>query len=60
MGILEDALSGAITEEMKTVAEDQGRPPEFISRGIASGRIVIPVSPYRYTKPVGDRRGAKD
>ncbi len=42
---------------MKIVAKAEGKTPEFILRGIASGRIVIPRSPYRYTKPVGIGKG---
>ncbi|NMC09390.1 MAG: phosphomethylpyrimidine synthase ThiC [Methanothrix sp.] len=59
MGILDDALAGRLTEEMKLVAESEGRTPEFILRGIASGKIVIPVSPYRYTRPVGIGKGLR-
>jgi phosphomethylpyrimidine synthase len=59
LGILEDAKSGRITEEMKTVAEDEGVAPEFILRGMVSGRIVIPTSPYRYTRPVGIGKGLR-
>lgn len=42
---------------MKTVAEAEGKTPEFILRGMAAGRIVIPRSPYKYTKPVGIGKG---
>lgn len=59
MGILRDALAGKITDEMKIVAEDESVTPEFICRGIAHGRIVIPTSPYRYTKPVGIGKGLR-
>jgi phosphomethylpyrimidine synthase len=59
LGILEDAKAGRITEEMKTVAEDEGVTPEFIRRGMVSGRIVIPISPYRYTRPVGIGKGLR-
>jgi phosphomethylpyrimidine synthase len=38
---------------MKKVAEVEGVEPEFVRRGIETGRIVIPVSPYRYTRPCG-------
>ena len=47
MTIVEDAQKGIITEEMKVVAKDEGLDPEFIRRGVAAGRIVIPTSPYR-------------
>jgi phosphomethylpyrimidine synthase len=59
MGIMEEAISGRITEEMKIVADNEGVTPEFIRRGIARGRIVIPASPYRYTRPVGIGKGLR-
>ena len=59
LGIMEDATAGRITEEMKKVAEDEGKTPEFICRGIAAGKIVIPVSPYRHTRPVGIGKGLR-
>ena len=59
MSILEDAVAGKITEEMIVVAKEEGKTPEFICRGIASGRIVIPKSPYRFTKPVGIGKGLR-
>jgi phosphomethylpyrimidine synthase len=59
LGIMEDAIAGKITDEMRTVAKDEGKTPEFICRGIASGRIVIPVSPYSYTRPVGIGKGLR-
>lgn len=59
MSILEDAVAGKITEEMRVVAKVEGKTPEFICRGIASGRIVIPRSPYRFTKPVGIGKGLR-
>lgn len=48
-----------MTEEMNLVAEWEGKTPEFILRGVASGKIVIPVSPYRYTRPVGIGKGLR-
>ncbi len=56
---MEDAVAGRITDEMRIVAEAEKVTPEFICRGIACGRIVIPVSPYRYTKPVGIGKGLR-
>ncbi|NLI62964.1 MAG: phosphomethylpyrimidine synthase ThiC [Methanosarcinaceae archaeon] len=50
MSIVTDAKNGKVTEEMKIVAEFEDLDPEFIRRGIASGRIVIPTSPYRKVK----------
>lgn len=59
MGLLDDACAGRQTDEMKLVAKAEGKTPEFILRGIASGRIVIPCSPYRYTRPVGIGKGLR-
>lgn len=59
MSFLEDAKKGIITEEMKQVAADEGLDPEFVRRGVASGRIVIPISPYRRTRPVGIGKGLR-
>ncbi len=44
---------------MKQVAKEEGVEPEFVRRGIAGGRIVIPVSPYRHTKPCGIGKGLR-
>ncbi|NYT01313.1 MAG: phosphomethylpyrimidine synthase ThiC [Methanosarcinales archaeon] len=57
MGLIDEAKAGRITKEMETVARDEGVSPEYIRRGIQSGRIVIPVSPYRYTRPMGVGKG---
>ncbi len=59
MTIVTDAKNGKITEEMKIVAEVEGKDPEFIRRGIASGRIVIPMTPYRDIKLCGIGEGLK-
>jgi phosphomethylpyrimidine synthase len=59
MSLINEAKNGNITEEMKTVAEAEGVEPEFVRRGIETGRIVIPVSPYRYTKPCGIGKGLR-
>ncbi|KPQ41163.1 MAG: thiamine biosynthesis protein ThiC, partial [Candidatus Methanoperedens nitroreducens] len=59
MSLITEARNGNITEEMKKVAEVEGIEPEFVRRGIESGRIVIPVSPYRYTKPCGIGKGLR-
>ena len=39
---LDLARTGKISSEMRRVANDEGVDPEFIRRGIAKGRIVIP------------------
>ncbi len=59
MNLIAEAKTGIITEEMKQVAEDEKVEPEKVRRGVASGRIVIPVSPYRYTKPCGIGKGLR-
>ncbi|MEI7826609.1 MAG: phosphomethylpyrimidine synthase ThiC [Euryarchaeota archaeon] len=59
MTLIDRAKQGIITNEMKTVASDEGVTPEFICRGIANGQIVIPISPYRETKPIGIGKGLK-
>ncbi|MGZ4847555.1 MAG: phosphomethylpyrimidine synthase ThiC, partial [Halobacteriota archaeon] len=59
MTLIDRAKQGIITDEMKVVASAEGVMPEFICRGIANGRIVLPVSPYRDTKPIGIGKGLK-
>jgi phosphomethylpyrimidine synthase len=59
MTLIDRAKQGIITNEMKTVASDEGVTPEFVCRGIANGQIVIPISPYRETKPIGIGKGLK-
>ncbi len=59
MTLIDQAKQGIITEEMKIVASEEGTTPEFICRGIAQGRIVIPVSPYRKTRPIGIGKGLR-
>jgi phosphomethylpyrimidine synthase len=59
MSLIGEAKKGNLTEEMKEVAEEERVEPEFVRRGMASGRIVIPVSPYRYTKPCGIGKGLR-
>ena len=59
MTIVTDAKSGKITEEMKIVAANENKDPEFIRRGIAAGRIVIPMTPYRDIKLCGIGEGLR-
>ncbi|MDI3539092.1 MAG: phosphomethylpyrimidine synthase, partial [Methanolobus sp.] len=59
MTIVTDAKNGKITEEMKIVAKNEGKDPEFIRRGIAAGRIVIPMTPYRDIKLCGIGEGLR-
>jgi len=59
MTLIDLAKKGTITNEMRAVASEEGVTPEYVCRGIASGRIVIPISPYRQTRPVGVGKGLK-
>jgi phosphomethylpyrimidine synthase len=59
LGIIEDAKAGKITPEMEVVAKEEGVTLEAIRRGIVSGNIVIPISPYRKTRPVGIGKGLR-
>ncbi|WP_094227885.1 phosphomethylpyrimidine synthase ThiC [Methanolobus psychrotolerans] len=59
MTIVTDAKNGQITEEMKIVAKNEGKDPEFIRRGIAAGRIVIPMTPYRDIRICGIGEGLR-
>ncbi|MDD1727527.1 MAG: phosphomethylpyrimidine synthase ThiC, partial [Methanospirillum sp.] len=59
MSIVEDARRGIITEEMKTVAAQEGVTEDYIRRGIAAGHIVIPISPYRKVKVCGIGEGLR-
>jgi len=59
MSFLEDAKKGIISEEMKSVAKDEGVTPDFVRRGIAEGHIVVPVSPYRKVRAVGIGKGLR-
>ncbi|MCD6277374.1 phosphomethylpyrimidine synthase ThiC, partial [candidate division WOR-3 bacterium] len=47
MTLIEKARAGKITEEMRSIAEREGRSPEYIRDGIANGRIVIPLNRNR-------------
>ncbi len=59
MSIVDDARSGTITEEMRTVARQEGVTEEFVRRGVAGGHITIPVSPYRDVKICGIGEGLR-
>lgn len=39
---MSEAKRGSATPEMKAVARDEGKPVEFILRGLAGGRLIIP------------------
>ncbi|MHA1274871.1 MAG: phosphomethylpyrimidine synthase ThiC [Promethearchaeota archaeon] len=51
------AKDGKITEEMKIVAEKEKVDPEFIRRGLANGRIIVPKSNIREIEPIGIGEG---
>ena len=51
------ARDGKITEEMKLVAKKEQVDVEFIRKGIAQGRIIIPKSNQRKTEPMGIGEG---
>jgi len=59
MTLLEDAKRGIITDEMKTVGKSEGVTVDFVRRGMAEGRIVIPISPYRKVKICGIGEGLR-
>ena len=59
MSLVRDAQNGTVTEEMKIVAQVEGVDPEFVRSGVASGRIVIPISPYRETRACGVGKGMR-
>ncbi|MBE0522832.1 MAG: phosphomethylpyrimidine synthase ThiC [Methanosarcinales archaeon] len=59
MNLIEEAQKGNITEEMKEVAVAEGVEPDFVRRGIAAGRIVIPITPYRDIKYCGIGKGLR-
>lgn len=42
-----EAKRGRVTPEIQAVAASEGKPVEFIMRGLAAGRIVIPHNPKR-------------
>ncbi|MDH7593834.1 MAG: phosphomethylpyrimidine synthase ThiC [Methanomicrobiales archaeon] len=59
MGMIEEARRGIVTEEMREVAKSEGVSEDFVRRGVAEGRIVIPVSPYREVKICGIGEGLR-
>ncbi|MCD5425925.1 MAG: phosphomethylpyrimidine synthase ThiC [Methanosarcinaceae archaeon] len=54
-----EAKNGKITDEMKAVANAEGVDAEFIRKGVAAGRIVIPISPYREVNYCGIGKGLR-
>jgi phosphomethylpyrimidine synthase len=59
MSLITSAKRGMVTEEMQTVAREEGVTEDFVRRGIAEGRIVIPVSPYRTVRFCGIGEGLR-
>ncbi len=56
----EEALKGNITQEMRSVARDEGRSPEEIRVGVAQGLIAIPYNPlHKNCNPIGIGKGLK-
>ena len=51
------ARQGKITEEMKLVAKKEQVDVEFVRKGIAQGRIIVPKSNQRKTEPMGIGEG---
>ncbi len=47
MTLIETARKGKISTQMRDVARNEGVDPEFIRKGIAKGRIVIPKNAHR-------------
>ena len=51
------AKEGKISKEMEIVAKKEQHDIEFLRRGIANGRIIIPKSNQRDTDPIGIGEG---
>jgi hydroxymethylpyrimidine synthase len=59
MSLITSAKRGIITDEMRTVAREEGVTEDFVRRGVAEGHIVIPVSPYREVRICGIGEGLR-
>lgn len=57
MTLLERAKAGEIDDDMRIVAEKEGRSPEYIRDQVAAGRIVIPKNRLRKFSAVGIGEG---
>ncbi len=55
--LLKHARDGKITKDMEIVAQKEQVDVEFIRKGIAQGRIIIPKSNQRITDPIGIGEG---
>jgi phosphomethylpyrimidine synthase len=56
---IELARQGVTSEQMTTVAADEGVSPEFVRQMVAEGKIVIPWNHNRKPKPVGIGKGLR-
>ena len=55
--LIRTARDGKITKEMEIVAQKEQVDVEFIRKGVAKGRIVVPKSNQRDTEPMGIGEG---
>jgi phosphomethylpyrimidine synthase len=57
---LELACSGIVSPQVKHVAEDEGLTVDFVQRGVAEGKIVIPANPnHKNLIPYGIGKGLR-
>lgn len=56
---LEKATARELTSEIRTVAEQEGQPPETLMERVAAGHVVIPANTNRPCKIVGIGRGLR-
>ena len=56
---LERALTGEVTEEIKTVAKDEGIDAETLRERVAAGQAVVPANLHRKGKITGIGRGLR-
>ncbi|MFX0075105.1 MAG: phosphomethylpyrimidine synthase ThiC [Candidatus Hermodarchaeota archaeon] len=55
--LIKTAREGKITKEMEIVAQKEQVEVDFIRKGLANGRIVVPKSNQRDTEPIGIGEG---
>ena len=55
--LMKIARDGKITKEMESIAKKEQVDVEFIRKGIAKGRIIVPKSNRRDTEPIGIGEG---
>jgi phosphomethylpyrimidine synthase len=56
---IELAREGVVTQQMATVAADEGVTPEYVREKVAQGRIVIPWSRIRNPRVAGIGEGLR-